>query len=64
MIDRPRCASTGYICYSYREARQTLNDAKRNNHRNHIKVIPKRCYQCPDCGCYHLSSQPEHSKKR
>lgn len=46
----------GKRCLSYREARQTIADAKRTNQVNHHKHIPKREYKCDICGMYHLSS--------
>lgn len=63
MIDRPVCRC-GKLCYSYRDAQQAIADAKRNNHRRHIKVIPKRSYPCPACGCYHLTSRADYRDRK
>ena len=50
-----RCESEGKICYTEREAGNTLNGAR--HHGNRAKKIPKRKYFCKECGCFHLTSQ-------
>jgi hypothetical protein len=53
----------GKVCYSYLGAHEALRDAKRYNHLNHKKKIPKRAYFCDVCGMYHLTSMPDRTKK-
>jgi len=45
----------GKLCLSEREAHARINGTKRRQHSNSSKMIPKRVYLCPDCGCYHLT---------
>ena len=49
------CESEGKICYTKREAGNTLNGAR--HHGNRAKKIPQRKYFCKECGCFHLTSQ-------
>ena len=50
----------GYLCLSEAEAHARINGTKKRQHWLHSKVIPKRAYRCPDCGCYHLTSLPKY----
>jgi len=45
----------GKLCLSERDAHARINGTKRRQHSNSSKMIPKRVYLCPDCGCYHLT---------
>ena len=66
-----RCNACGKICYSQKEA-MTQVHAAHNGVRTYggrtihcgAHKIPCRAYYCPDCRCWHLTSQPERSKKR
>lgn len=48
------CESEGKICYTEREANETLNSAR--HHGNRSKKIPVRKYFCKECGYFHLTS--------
>ena len=50
----------GRLCLSEAEAHARINGTKKRQHWLHSKVIPKRAYRCPDCGCYHLTSLPKY----
>lgn len=50
----------GKLCLSEAEAHARINGTKKRQHSCHSKVIPKRAYRCPDCGCYHLTSLPKY----
>jgi len=45
----------GKLCLSKATAYSMIKSIKHRQHRNSSKVIPKRPYPCPDCGCYHLT---------
>jgi len=45
----------GKLCLSECDAHARINGTKRRQHSNSSKMIPKRVYLCPDCGCYHLT---------
>lgn len=52
---------TGKRAYSRRSAGEAKNRSKSNYvgvGRKKRKKIPQRCYQCPECGQWHLSSKP------
>jgi hypothetical protein len=42
------------ISFSYRKARETINDAHKGKARH--KKIPKRAYFCDKCKAWHLTS--------
>ena len=53
------CQRTGKICYSRKDANETISFFKRG-HRNHKwghrgKQIPQRSYYCEYCKAYHLT---------
>lgn len=50
----------GKLCLSESDAHSRINGTKRRQHTHSSKVIPKRAYLCPDCGCYHLTSLPKY----
>ena len=50
----------GKLCLSKATACSMIKSIKHRQHRNSSKVIPKRPYPCPDCGCYHLTSLPKY----
>lgn len=39
---------------------KTIRRRSRNKHR--AMKIPQRCYRCPDCGKYHLTSKKKLNK--
>ena len=55
----------GKICYTYREARQFINDAHRLNSifNRFRKRIPKSCYKCEACHKWHISSSKSYIKQ-
>ncbi len=57
-----RCEITGKICYTKREANETLKGAK--NHNNRSKKIPVRKYFCEECRCYHLTHYPFYESNK
>lgn len=50
------------LCLSKADAHARINGTKKRQHMVHSKVIPKRAYQCPDCGCWHLTSLAGYHK--
>ena len=62
MADTSHARCMGKICYSYREACQMINDTRKRQHRSSSKRIPRRCYYCEVCHCYHLTSAPDFWK--
>jgi len=50
------CA-TGKECYSFRQAREVINDARKNCHINRHHKIPVRAYHCDVCGQWHVTKQ-------
>ncbi len=50
----------GKLCLSKAEAHSRINGTKRRQHAYSSKKIPVRAYLCPDCGCYHLTSQAKY----
>ena len=61
------CRGSGKVCYSGREAGETINFGKRHHRSDHLgraKDYPRRKYYCKDCGYYHLTSmKAEYSEK-
>lgn len=66
--DQPREHERDYCrgkqCLSQVEANAMINSIKRRQHTAHSKVIPKRSYRCPYCGCWHLTSKPQYDDPR
>lgn len=61
IAEEQRCAVTGKICYSKKEAGNVMHYLKRKRNLPHRgQNIPQRLYYCNDCGAYHLT----HFKKR
>lgn len=58
--EREREYCHGKQCLSKAEAHSMIHGIKRRQHYLHSKVIPKRAYQCPDCGYFHLTHLPAH----
>ena len=63
MSDREYEYCNGKRCLSRREAGEAVNGVANTNHRHHQKRVPKRAYQCPDCGFWHLTSHSDHTKQ-
>lgn len=62
--EREREYCHGKQCLSQIEANAMIHSIKRHQHTAHSKVIPKRAYRCPDCGCWHLTSLPYYDDQR
>jgi hypothetical protein len=55
----------GKLCITTEaEANARLNGTRKRQHFVHSKIIPKRAYRCPDCGCWHLTSLPKYDDPR
>lgn len=52
--DRCEC---GKVIYSYRQAREVINDARRTCHKKRNAKIPMREYHCELCGGWHVTKQ-------
>lgn len=68
--DKKICKETGKVCYTIREAKQTISLFKCHWIKKN-KKIPVRYYKCEYCGFYHLThyhnryrNKPLENKKR
>lgn len=50
-MSRPHCKATGKVCFLDEHQAQDVLEQRRERHRGE-----RRCYRCPDCGRWHLTS--------
>jgi hypothetical protein len=51
--DYPKCEETGKTCYP---SKSRANEAMRSRLKKGANTGKLRCYKCPDCRHYHMSS--------
>jgi len=55
MTNKPHCSVTNKICFSQKEASDTIRRIKKARNSHRPKNIPQRSYRCQYCGSWHLT---------